>query len=93
MAGLVIRYWTALNNNLLNLITLNILFTQFSQRNQRLNLVQGQRIKQYLGNFRMIERILIEAEAADQLLVPLLRGVNVFSNLVQSLFERTLCDS
>ena len=65
MAGLVIRHWTALTNYLFNLITLNILFTQFSQRNQRLNLVQGQRIKQYLGNFRMIERILIEAEAAD----------------------------
>ena len=93
MTGLVIRYWTALANHLLNLITLNILFTQFSQRNQRLNLVQGQRIKQYLGNFRMIERILIEAKTADQLLVPLLRGINVFSNLVQSLFERTLCDS
>ncbi len=82
MAGLVIRNWTALTNHLLNLITLNILFTQFSQRNKRLNLVQGQRIKKYLGNFRMIERILIEAKATDQLLVSLLRGVNVFSNLV-----------
>ena len=93
MTGLVIRYWTALANHLLNLITLNILFTQFSQRNERLNLVQGQRIKQYLGNFRMIERILIEAKATEQLLISLLRGINVFSNLVQSLFERTLCDS